>query len=145
MKTCTQVVHNQLGYKSKSGSDKLTFRPIVSSIVTYNYKIANFLIRVLDPVIPKDHCTKDSFSLCKELEKVSSTSKFSTSYVICSLFTGIPVNKTIDLAVKLIFDNNLNIEIRKKDLKKLFEFATPRTHILFYGNYCDQTNENCLF
>ena len=33
-----------------------------------------------------------------------------------SLFTGIPLNETIDLAVKLIFDNNPNIKITKKVL-----------------------------
>ena len=54
------------------------------------------------------------------------------------MFTSIPLNETIDLAVKLIFDNNPNIKITKKDLKKLFEFATSGTHILFDGNYYDQ-------
>ena len=95
---------------------------------------------MLDPVIPKDHCTKDSFSFCKEIKEESSTNKFLISYDICSLFTSIPLNETIDLAVKLIFDNNPNIKITKKDLKKLFEFATSGTHILFDGNYYYQIN-----
>ena len=54
------------------------------------------------------------------------------------MLTSIPLNKTIDLAVKIFFDNNSNIKITKKDLKKLFEFATSGTHILFDGNYYDQ-------
>ena len=66
------------------------------------------------------------------------TSKFLISCDTRSLFTNIPLNKTIDLTVKLIFDNNPNIKITKKDHKKLFEFATPGTHILFDGNYYDQ-------
>ena len=44
-----------------------------------------------------------------------------------SLFTSIPLNETIDLAVKLIFDNNPNIKITKKDLK-YSEFTTSETH-----------------
>ena len=95
---------------------------------------------MLDPVLPKDHCTKDSFSFCKEIKKVNSTNKVLISYDICSLLTSIPFNETIGLAVQLIFDNNPNIKITKKDLKKLFEFATSGTHILFDGNYCDQVN-----
>ena len=59
------------------------------------------------------------------------------SYDICSLFTRFPLNKTIELAVKLIFDNNPNIKITKKDLK-FSEFTTSGTHILFDGNYYDQ-------
>ena len=89
-------------------------------------------------VIPKDHCTKDYFSFCNEIKQVSSINQFLISYDICSLFAGIPLNETIDLAVKLIFDNNPNIKITKKDLKKLFEFAISGTHILFDGNYYDQ-------
>ena len=131
---------NHKTHKLKSESDNLTFCPIVSSIGAYNYKLTKFLTRMLDPVIPKDHCTKDYFSFCKEIKKVNSTNKVLISYDICSLFTSIPFNETIGLAVKLIFDNNPNIKITKKDLKKLFEFVTSGTHIFFDGNYFDQIN-----
>ena len=124
--------------KLKSGSDKITFRPIVSSIGAYNYKLAKVLTSMLDPVIPKDHCTKDYFSFCKEIEKVSSIDKSLISYDICSWFTGIPLNKTSDLVVELIIDNNPNIKITKNDLKKLFEFATSGTDIFLDQNYYDQ-------
>ena len=93
---------------------------------------------MLDPVTPKDHCAKDCFSFCKEIEKVSSINKSLISYDICSLFTSIPLNKTIGLVVKLIFDNNPNIKITKSDLKKLCEFATSGTHILLDQNYYHQ-------
>ena len=99
--------------KLKPESDKLKFHPIVSSIGAYNYNLAKFLTSMLDPVIPKDHCTKDSFSFCKEIKKVSSTNKFLISYDICSLFTSIPLNETIDLTVKLVFDNNPNIKLQR--------------------------------
>ena len=121
----TRLYGNPKTCKLKSESDKLAFRPIVSSIGTYNYKLAKFLTSILDPVTPKDHCTKDSFSFCKEIKKVR------------SIDNSIPVNETINLAVKLIFDNNPNIKITKKDLKKLFEFGPSGTHILFDENYSD--------
>ena len=79
---------------------------------------------MLNPVIPKDHYTKNSSSFCKEIKKVSSTNTFFMSYDICSFFTSIPLNETINLALKLIFDKNQNIIIRKKDLQKLSEFET---------------------
>ena len=52
---------NPKTHKLKSESDKLTCRPIVSSIGAYNYKLAILLTTMLDSVIPKDHGTKDSF------------------------------------------------------------------------------------
>ena len=48
------------------------------------------------------------------------------------------LNETIDIAFYLIFDNNPNIKITKKNLKTLFEFATSGKHILFDGNFYDQ-------
>ena len=124
------LYNNSKTHNLKFDSHKLTFRPKVSPMGENNYKLDKFLISMLDPVIPKDHCTKDSFS--------SSTNKFLIFYYICSLFTNIPLNTAIDLTVKLTFDNNPNIKITKKDFKKLFQFATSGTHILFGENYYDE-------
>ena len=79
---------------------------------------------MLDPVILKNHYTKNSFSFDKEIKRVSSTNTLVISYDICNLFTSILLNQTIDLVVKLMFNNNPNIEIIKKDLKSFFEFGT---------------------
>ena len=45
-------------HKLKSSTDILTFRPIVSSIGTYNYNLAKFLTDMLDPVIPTEYCAR---------------------------------------------------------------------------------------
>ena len=45
------------------------------------------------------------------------------SHDVCSLFTNIPLNETIELAVNIIFDNNKSMSIAKQQLKKLFVFA----------------------
>ena len=48
------------------------------------------------------------------------------------------MNDTINIAVDLILENNPGIENTKKDLTKLFEFATKYTHFSFNGNIFDQ-------
>ena len=125
-------------HKLKSPSDTLTFRPIVSSIYTYNYNLAKFLTDMLDPVIPTEYCPKDPFSFCKEIQEVSSSHKFMISYDVCSLFTSIPLKETINIAVNLMFDKYADLKNSRQELKKLFEFATSGTHFLFDGNYYDQ-------
>ena len=45
------------------------------------------------------------------------------------LFTDIPLNETIDLAVDIIFDNNQSMNITKPQLKKLFVFTTSQFNI----------------
>ena len=62
------------------------------------------------------------------------------SYDVCSLFTNIPLNETIYLAVDIIFDNNQSMSITKPQLKKLFVFATSQTHFLFNNEIYDQTD-----
>ena len=89
-------------HKLMSPTDTLTFRPIVSSIGTYNYNLVKVLTDMMDPVIPTEYCSKDPFSFCKEIQKVSSSNKFMISHDVCSLFTSSPLKETIDIAVKLI-------------------------------------------
>ena len=60
------------------------------------------------------------------------------SYDVFNLFTNIPFKETIKLAVNLIFDKCPEIRITRKQLTKLFEFATSGTHFLVNGNYYDQ-------
>ena len=53
-----RLYDNPKTHKLKSESDKLTFRPIVSSIGSHHYMLAKFLTSMLAPVIPEDHSTK---------------------------------------------------------------------------------------
>ena len=55
------------------------------------------------------------------------------SYDVVSLFTNVPLSETIDIAVNLIFENKPELKINRRELKKLFEFATSKTHFLFNG------------
>ena len=116
----------------------LSFRPIVSSIATYNFNLAKFLSELLDPVIPNEYCAKDSFTFCEEIQRVNANDYFLLSYDVCSLFTSIPLSETIEIAVELIFQNKPNLKIFKNELQQLFKFATSGTHFLFKGNFYEQ-------
>ena len=120
--------------------NNLSLCPIVSSIRTYNYHLSKFLTDLLDPIVPTCHCTKDTFTFCEEIKKVSATNRFLIFYDVCSLFTSIPLKETIDIAVNLLFDHNPGLNVSKAELKKLFEFATSGTYFLFQGTFYDQTD-----
>ena len=64
--------------------------------------------------------------------------KFIVSYDVASLFTNIPLRETIDTAINLIFNHNPNLSITRKELKKLFLFATSRTHFIFNSKFYNQ-------
>ena len=113
-------------------------RPIVSSICTFNYNLARFLCDLLSPLVPNDYSCKDTFSFVSQIKNANLSKKFLVSYDITSLFTNIPLQETIDLAINLIFNHNPNLNITKKELKKLFLFATSQTHFLFNSKFYNQ-------
>ena len=72
------------------------------------------------------------------MNKLSATNRFLISYDICSLFTSILLKETIDIAINLLFEHNLGLNITKAELKKLFESATSGTYFLFQCTFCVQ-------
>ena len=60
------------------------------------------------------------------------------SYNVTSLFIYIPLQETIDVAINLVFNHNPNLNISKKELKKLFLFATSQTHFIFSSKFYNQ-------
>ena len=127
-------------HKLKSNLDTLKLRPIVSCIKSYNYDLSKFLTTLLSPHIPKDYCADDTFTFVKNIREVSSPNKFMVSYDVTSLFTNIPLEETINIAVDIILKSNPRIKISKDELKKLFQFATSQSHFLFDGQFYDQVD-----
>ena len=91
-------------------------RPIVSSIGTFNYNLARFLCDLLSPLVPNDYSCKDTFSFVSQIKNANLSKKFLVSYDVTSLFTNIPFQETIDIAINLIFNHNPNLNITRKEL-----------------------------
>ena len=107
------------------------FRPIVSSLNTYNYQLAKFLCSLLQPHLPSTYTVSDSFSFVQELTTIDVSNKYMVSFDVMSLFTNIPLNECIDLVVSYITKGNIELKLSKDDLTKLFTIATVQTHFLF--------------
>ena len=119
-----------------SSNDTFSYlRPIVSCIDTFNYDLACFLCDLLSPVVPDDYSCKDTFSFASQIKNANLSVKFLVFYNVTSPFTNIPLRDTIDIAINLIFNNNPNLNITKKVLKKLSLLATLQTRFLFNGKF----------
>ena len=100
-----------------SSSDTFPKRcPILPSIGTFNYNFAHLLYNLLSPLVPDDYSCKDTFSFVSQIKNANLSSKFLVSYDETSLFTDIPLQETIDIAINLIFNHNPNLSITKKKL-----------------------------
>ena len=64
--------------------------------------------------------------------------KFMVFFDVESLFTNIPLEECIDLAVNYISEGDPDLKLSKSDLRSLFTVATAQTHFLFNGSFYDQ-------
>ena len=128
-------------HKFSSSDSFPKLRPIVSSIGTFNYNLTRFLCDLLSPLVPNDSSGKDNFSFLPQIKNANISRIFLVSYDVTSLFTNIPVQETIYIAINLIFSHNPNLNITRKELKKLFFFATSHTHFIFNSKLYNQIDE----
>ena len=88
--------------------------------------------------MPNDYSWKDTFSFVSLIKNANFSRKFLVSYGVIGLSTNIPLQKTIDIAINLIFNHNSNLNITKKEKKKFFPFATSQTHFIFNSKFYSQ-------
>ena len=107
-------------HKSSSSDSLPILRLIVSSIKTFNYYLARVLCDPLWPLVLNDYSCKDTFSFASKIKNAILSKNYRGSYYITSLFTNIPFQETIVIALNLIFNHNPNLSITRKELEKLF-------------------------
>ena len=100
----------------------------MSSIGTYNYNLAKYLCNLPTPNILTKHCASDSFTFDKDIQGLTMHGKFLVSFDIESLFTNIPLEECIDLAVRCISDDDPDLKLSNTELRILFSVATAQTH-----------------
>ena len=88
--------------KIKSPIEVPPFQPIVSSINTYSYHLAKYLCTLLHSYLPSTYSISHTFSFVQELNTIDLSNRFMVSFDVASLFSNIPLDKSIDLAYSYI-------------------------------------------
>ncbi|CAF5086883.1 unnamed protein product, partial [Rotaria sp. Silwood1] len=121
----------------------VSLRPVLSSIGTFNYGLGKALTHMLSDLIDNKNMIKDSSSFVKDLHALDdplSTFKM-VSFDVVNLYTNIPVDKTINIILKELYENRpVPPIIERNDLKELLTFATTKSHFLFDGKIYDQVD-----
>ena len=73
------------------------FRPIVSSVNTYNYNLASDLVRILQLISTNQFTIKDSFSFADWAKTFIHNNEIMCSFDVSSLFTNVPLDETIQI------------------------------------------------
>ena len=119
-------------YKANAGNCP-PFRPILSSLNTPTYKLANFLVPILKPLTTNEFTVKDSFHFAKKVVD-QQHDLFMGSLDVDSLFSNIPLEETIEICTNELFKESETVEgLSKTDFKELLSLATKDSHLIFDG------------
>jgi hypothetical protein len=81
-------------------------RPIISSIGTYNYKLAKYLDGIIKPLLKESkYILNDTFDFVNKITMLKNTGYRMLSFDVESLFTNIPLDETIKIVVNKLFKN----------------------------------------
>ena len=124
----------------KVHKDNCPTRPILSAIGTYNYKLAKFLVPLLQPLTTNQFTVTDSFSFVKEISSLPNHSFYMASFDVSSLFTNVPLDEVIDICTNLMFMDRDTVNYKgckfdRCNFKKLLSFAVKDKIFCLMGFY----------
>ena len=112
------------------------FRPIVDTTSTPHYDVDKFLSNLLYPMTMNNYTVKDSFEAVNRIhlipEELFNQGYKYVSFDVTSLFTNVPLKRTVDIVLKRIYDEKLiDTKLSKRALKKLLLDACKKTAFSF--------------
>ena len=111
----------------------LLLRPIVSNIGTASYQLVKYLDQLLSPLTRSRYTVNSTKDLVVRIknEKVPQNCNM-VSFDVKSLFTSVPLEYTIDIIIKRIFeDHEITTIFTKSEMKKLLTLCTKNVHFSF--------------
>ena len=78
-------------------------RPILSTVGSYNYNMAKWLVQQLSHLTTNSFSIKDSFNFVSEIKNFKNNDFFMASFDVTSLFTNIPVSETCSIVLDALF------------------------------------------
>ena len=113
-------------------------RPIISQIGSPTYNIAKFLLPFIQPFTTNEYTVKDTFHFVSMLDGKDHR-LIMASLDVESLFTNIPLNETINIVTKKVFEKKRKVNgLSRTDFRRLLVIATKGTVFYFNGRYYRQ-------
>ena len=116
----------------KIHKDDVPVKPVLSAIGTYHYDLGKILKQMLSDIVQSKVIIKDSLGFveglkslkdCELLQQCKSRYKMA-SFGISSLYTNMPLEETVEIVLKHLYDKDKLAPIMKpKYMKNLLLFA----------------------
>ena len=118
-------------------------RPIVDTIGSTHYGVGKFITKLLNPLTQNEYHLKDSFDTAEKIKNIPShlydEGYKLVSFDVKSLFTNVPLNKTIQVILNRVYTEKLiPTTLKKRILKKLILDTCSKTAFLCGGTIYEQ-------
>ena len=119
---------------AKIHKPNIPFRPILAAYRTAMYKLAKFLIPLIEPFTYNEFTVKNSSEFYKSIISLNSsnTTGFMVSYDINSLYTNVPVSETVNILCNNIFSSQQFFHgFDVESFKQLLQLTVSNTYFIF--------------
>ena len=113
--------------------DRLPLRPIVSNIDTATYKTSKFLAQLLAPLGKSKYTVSSTEEFINKLKGITPPDGYQmVSFDVVSLFTNVPLEKTIDIIINKVYkEKRIKTKIKENKLRALLYLCTKEGHFTF--------------
>ena len=118
--------------KNDSTVDELPIQPIISNISTASWQLGKYLAKLLSPLRTSEYTVKSTSDIITYIKGQD---------VPKNLFTNVPLDFTIDVILKRIYDENeVNTNIPKQQMRDLLLLCTKNVHFSYNEDIYTQTD-----
>ena len=121
-----------------------SFRPIIDTTGTTHYSVGKYLSELLNPLTHNDYSLKDSFDAATRIRRILPQVRENDDYMfisldVASLFTNVPLKKTVNIILKRIYnEKQIPTSLSKRSLKKLILDTCQKTAFSFNNKMYEQ-------
>ena len=128
--------------KNDRAFDELPIRPIISNINTASYQLAEYLAKLLSPLSTSEYTVKSNSDFITHIKGQNIPNNFKPiPFDVTSLFTNVPLDFTVDVILKRIYNKNeVNTNIPKQQMRDLLFLRTKNMHFSYNGDIYTQAD-----
>ena len=121
----TAKVH-KVKAEDKDKLGKLPVRPIVSNIGTATHKTAKYLCQLLTPLGKSKYTVQNTKEFVEKVKRMKVPEGYQmVSFDVVSLFTNVPLDQTIEIILRKVYDEKkIDTKIKREDMKRLLLLCT---------------------